>query len=900
MYSKKTIDMHIPCSTYRVQLNKDFTFKDLDNLIGYLHDLGISTIYASPITMATPGSNHGYDVTDPHRINPEIGTVEELQAIAKKLKELGMSWIQDIVPNHMAFTTDNQLLMDVLERGPSSEYYHYFDINRAHPDRSLYGKLMVPVLEADRETCLQENKISLAYSCGKGFTVDYGGNQYPLSASAYRLFTHACMRHNATFTATISAIRRHSWRNTSAREWTEAKKNCLAACKVPEQAIQDCLARINEDKAQLRELLDNQYYTLTHYADTNKRINYRRFFTVNNLICLSMENEAVFNHYHSFLHELYRKGWIQGLRIDHIDGLREPGAYVQRLRNLFGSDCYIICEKILEAREDLPDDWPLQGTSGYEFLSYVSQVMTQRDGADRLLDFYKELLPDSPSYEDMVFEKKKMILCNYMAGELDNLVHYFFELRLHSPFLSRDQVKQALALIMILLPVYRIYPERFPLRHQQMQLIDETFTKAHKKDPGLKAPLELLHDLFKENPGEAAAERKLAFIKRLMQFTGPLTAKGVEDTTFYVYNPLISHNEVGDSPRRLGISLEEFHSQMQTRQQMKFLPLNATSTHDTKRGEDTRIQINLLCEMAEEWQKLVKEWLQINKPLAGCVNGKPAPSLNEEYFLYQSLAGGYPAGAADITAYTQRLKDYFIKALREAKVNSSWNSPDETYEAACLRFIDKLFDSSHSFLQTFLPFRQKIASRAFTYSLNQALIKITAPGIPDFYQGTEFWDLSYVDPDNRTPVDFTVRKQVLAGIVRPVEPLKKTEVVITRKSEGYEKLYTIRQALLCRKKYSQLFTRGDYIPLYTPDPSSILAYARTLNNKWIITIAPLQLPDAAHPTTGSWKNIFLQLPPGAPATWTNLLTGEDIHIQDGKLAIADAFRTFIPALLENK
>lgn len=890
--------MHIPNSTYRVQLNKDFTFKDLDGIIDYLHALGISTIYASPITEAVPGSNHGYDVINPYGINPEIGTLEELKALSKKLKGKGMSWVQDIVPNHMAFATQNRLLMDVLERGPSSEYYHYFDINWAHPDKKLHGKLMVPVLESDTDTCIRDGKISLAFSGAGGFTIHYGADQYPLSASAYHLFARACAQHHTEFVAVLDEIRRKTWEHTSCKEWQASKQHWLDQNREQEKVIQSCIDLVNQDKELLTELLNNQYYTLAHYAITDSCINYRRFFTVNNLICLSMEDEAVFDDYHAFLHHLYEEGLIQGLRIDHIDGLRDPGAYLRRLRGLFGKDCYIIAEKILEAKENMPGDWPLQGTSGYEFLSFTNQVMTDRQGARRLVaHYYEELLPGLPGYKDTVHAKKKLILCNYMGGELDNLVHYFFELMPGQETISRERLREALALVMICLPVYRIYPERFPLREKEQELIRETFEAAAAKNEALQPELQLLHSLFNGNENDVLNTKKLSFLKRLMQFTGPLTAKGVEDTTFYVYNPLISHNEVGDTPSTVGISIDRFHQKMLERQELNPLSLNATSTHDTKRGEDARIRINVLSELPEEWLQQVSEWRQMNEPFTSVVNGKRAPAVNDEYFLYQSLVGGYPVGPVDIGAFTERLKAYLIKALRESKMHTSWSQPDEAYEKACLRFIDKLLDTSHSFLEKFLPFHQKISSRAFVYSLNQALIKITAPGIPDFYQGTELWDQYFVDPDNRNAVDYATRQQYLAEQMSPAQEI---EQAAAYRQQGREKLYTICKALQCRKHNAELFIHGKYVPLRTNNDAAILAYARVSGQDWIVTITPLRINDSGKDVATAWDDAWIRLPAEAPLVWTNVFTDEELHAEQGKIPVSKIFSRFMPALLKNK
>src|SRR5690606_2123064 len=528
--------MQIPSSTYRVQLNKDFTFKKLSSIIDYLHRLGISAIYAAPVLKSTKGSAHGYDVVDAHQLDPEIGTIEELRSIAKLLKDRNMIWIQDIVPNHMAFDTSNHRLMDVLERGPHSPYYHYFDINWNHPYPKLNSKVMVPFLGSELNKSISDKHLQLSFT-NNGFQVNYYDTHYPLSLPAY---DYLFFQLNTPETKKL----RDSWKGLFHKEddkvdvetWQGSKAKWVESLTLADQeTIREIIAEVNTSPQLVEAVLNEQYYLLSFWKETEKLINYRRFFTMNQLICLRMEDDDVFEEYHSFLKTLYQEGLIQGFRIDHIDGLQDPGRYISKLRELFGNDCYIIAEKILEEKESMPSDWQLNGTSGYEFLAHVSQLFTDRQGARQLLEFYKSTVPDLPSYRRLVAYNKKMMLENYMAGEWDNLVQHLVELGLGGGF-NRERLKVALGALMIALPVYRIYPEELPLKGDALAVMIEGFEKARHAEPEYLVELDHMFNMLITTKADFPSENVLRFLRRLMQFTGPLTAKGVEDTTFYIYN----------------------------------------------------------------------------------------------------------------------------------------------------------------------------------------------------------------------------------------------------------------------------------------------------------------------------------------------------------------------------
>ncbi len=744
-------DVFAPVATYRLQFNADFTFSHLEEQLDYLHELGITTIYASPVFDAAPGSTHGYDITNPHLINPAIGSIDGLRSLHRRLQSLGMNWVQDIVPNHMALHPANTRLMDVLERGPLSPYYHYFDIDWNHPDPALTGKLMLPFLGQPLEDSLKAGDIKLAFS-PEGWAIQCNTLLFPLSTPAYELILQLLPHEAEERLEWLQELQHELDIPQPMAVWQRKKAAAMAAAK--EGFWQELTEKINGDITLLTSLLERQYYTFAHWRDAETRINYRRFFTVNGLIALRMEDPAVFDEYHSFLHELYKEGLIQGLRVDHIDGLQDPGAYIERLRELMGAECYIIAEKILAGNETLPREWPMQGSTGYEFLGDVSQLLTDQQGLETISRFYRSQFPELAKYDRLVISKKKLILETQMKGEWDNLVRYCYELGLADRKVPYEELQQALGLFMIHMPVYRIYPVRWPLSIRSISLLEYALDGAIRCNPSLTRIFDIIRSWWEQ---EKKSEAGLRFLQRVMQFTGPLTAKGVEDTTFYVYNALLSHNEVGDAPEGCKCSLDRFHEHAAHKQRFHPLSLCTTATHDTKRGEDGRIRLNVLTLSPNQWIQQVQHWHCINKPFSE----QAAPDMNDEYFIYQSVIAGFPADGVVTNEFIERLSAYMVKVLREAKVHSNWSSPNEEYEKGCMQFIERLFAADHPFEDSIGAYVEKINRQACVYSLTQTLIKITAPGIPDTYQGCELWDLSFVDPDNRRPVDYQLRKQYL-------------------------------------------------------------------------------------------------------------------------------------------
>ncbi|MDB5256391.1 MAG: treC [Chitinophagaceae bacterium] len=882
--------MNYPSATYRIQLNSEFTFKQLAEIIDYLYALGISTIYAAPITMSRKNSSHGYDVIDPSVINPQIGTLEELRDLRTRLQRYGMNWLQDIVPNHMSLSSDNTRLMDVLERGSDSPYYNYFDIDWQHKEAA--GKLWIPVLGNDWQDCLEAGEFRINFNEQKGFEFYYHDHHFPLAVSAIREML-SCMRETNTsqgLSFVIEDLMKGAQRKELAT-WKKHKEKYIG--EISAQFIHDvqqALLIINKDKSKLNKILQAQPYLLTYWETSERQMNYRRFFAINDLICLRIEDKNVFEDYHAFFHFLYKEDLIQGVRLDHIDGLYHPLEYTKRLRKKMGDDCYIIVEKILEYNEDIASDWDIQGTSGYEFLSFSNRVLTDQEGAEKLRQFYHAFTLWNTSYGELVFQNKHNFLYSQMLGELDNLMDLLVSLGLTEQVtLEQRRIKKALGLFMSAFPIYRIYPFMFPIADEALQFVNKAYDVACDQDNTYKPELTFIRSLFHEDQPDKL-ENKMKFVMRLMQFTGPLAAKGVEDTTFYVYNPLISHNEVGDSPEELACTTAEFHEKMISRQVNNPFSLNGSSTHDTKRGEDARARLNVLSHLHHEWEGLVMQWHEENKKFTQTINNKRCPSLNDEYYIYQSLLGSFPENDKIDELFIERTKQFMLKALREAKVETSYTENNERYESSCLNFISSILDASHSYFHSFLPFLEKVNRYAAIYSLVQTVIKITAPGIPDIYQGSELWELSYVDPDNRRKVDYACRKQFLQETHRNSSEINWLK---DRRKEGIEKLFVTTKLLHLRKDNPDIFIHGEYIPLAVYGKEGrCIAYLRKKGDETVLILLPIGFNvNEAGGFTTTWEDVFIKLPDGLSSKWRNVFTGHTKHLE-GTVAVAEVFMDF--------
>jgi (1->4)-alpha-D-glucan 1-alpha-D-glucosylmutase len=934
--------MRVPTATYRLQFHKDFGFAQAGEILAYLHDLGISDLYASPIFKARAGSMHGYDVVDPNEINPELGGREEFDRLIDAVRARGMGWLQDIVPNHMAYDSDNPMLMDVLENGPNSAFAHFFDIEWDHPVESMRGKVLAPCLAEFYGTCLENGELVLKYDA-QGLAVHYYQQRFPINVESYTQVLSPNVRdlrrklgpQHPELIKLLGVL--YTLKNLPSSEEGRERadqitfiKSMLWELYTSNEEIRtffdDNVAQFNgragdpETFNTLDHLLAHQHYRLSFWKVATEEINYRRFFNINELISLRMEDPKVFAATHALVLELIRAGKITGLRVDHIDGLYDPATYLKRLRHEAG-EIYAVVEKILELKERLPTNWTVCGTTGYDFTNYVNGLLCERKNEKKLTVFYTRFTGLETPFTQLVSEKKRLIIGRHMAGDVDRLANLLKRVSSRDRFggdITLYGLKRALVEVLTYFPVYRTYvtPENYS--EGDRSRIRDMMSLAKESNPALLYELEFIEKfLLLEHGDHIADEEKhqwIHFIMRLQQLTGPLMAKGFEDTTLYIYNRLLSLNEVGGNPGEFGISTEAFHDFNQLRRNEWPHSMNATSTHDTKRGEDTRARITVLSEIPDEWEALVTKWCRINRRHKTKIKNREMPTRNDEYFLYQSILGAFPGEEELSDGFITRVKDYMTKAVREAKVHTEWLKPDTVYEQAFLSFIDGVLEPSEGnlFLAEFLPFARRVARVGALNSLSQTLLKITAPGIPDFYQGTEIWELNYVDPDNRRPVDFALRANLLKRLrEQETENIAALlDDLLTHWSDGRIKLYLVYKALNYRRLRGELFRDGDYFALRLTGPARehACAFLRRQGGQSCLIIVPrltLQLAPERPPLgTEVWRSTALLLPEGSALNWLNVLTGEEVkatrHARKQRLALADTFQIFPLALLEPK
>jgi malto-oligosyltrehalose synthase/4-alpha-glucanotransferase len=867
--------MYNPISTYRIQFNKWFKFNDLQNIRSYLKDLGISTIYASPVFEATPGSNHGYDGLNPLKVNPEIGTEQQWIALSKEFKTDEIGWLQDIVPNHMAFDARNPWVFDVLEKSRLSKYANFFDIDW---NSTLYkGKLMVPFLSSSVEDSIKRRELEIAYIDHHLVIKNYD-RYYPLNPRSYlpvlKILEKENLKNIRGIEECIQQLENLNDPFLYEAQWNNCLKKLTTEFRHDEFSV--AIEKVNNNYKLLLELILHQNYILCHWQETDSRINYRRFFTVNGLICLNIQNIAVFEKFHSYTHSLLQQGLIDGLRIDHIDGLYDPTTYLEKLRKLAGEQSYIVVEKILELNEKLPESWPVQGNTGYDFLAMVNNLFTNGNAKNDFTNFYVDLTNDNREISQQIREKKGYILYHQMGGELENLYRVFMQLIGENDYdaMRTEDIRTVIAEFLINCPVYRYYGNSVPFNEDEVVAIRSVLKKIHEVRPDLSAAINLLENVLLSRTKEkrnAHTEDILHFYQRCMQISGPLMAKGVEDTLMYSYNRFIAHNDVGDSPASFGITITEFHDLMKDRQKRSPLSLNTTSTHDTKRGEDVRARLNVLTDIPEEWISAVKEWREINV----CIRNEHT-DVNDEYFIYQTLVGSYPL--VDEPNYSERIQEYLQKALREGKRHSSWITPNQQYETATKSFAVSLLDKSKPFWKSFELFHRRIVDFGIINSLAQLILKFTCPGTPDLYQGSEYWDFSLVDPDNRRPVDYDIRQQDLKEIIS--NPDKRALIIELWdcRSDARIKLWLTHNLLKFRIEQQKVFEEGIYVPISIKGEyaNNIFAFARLAGESAVIVVVPLHISmicsvQNKNITQLDWKDTTIVLPRKSLGKWKNIL-----------------------------
>ena len=874
----------IPVSTYRLQFNRWFTFPQAREIVPYLHSLGVSDVYASPYFQAGPESLHGYDITDHNRLNAAIGSRKDYDAWVAQLQAHGMGQVLDFVPNHVAITDErNAWWMDVLENGPSSTYAAYFDIDWEPLKTDLRNKVLLPILGDQYGRVLERGELQVRFEEGT-FYLLYGQRRLPIAPGTYRYILDIALKNlvehkdedfYAELQSVLTALEYLPKRTETdpkriaerAREKEIIKRRLERRCAEAPQvqhAIEKALAQINGNPGdprsfdKLDELLNAQSYRLAFWRVAAEEINYRRFFDVNDLAAIRVELPEVFDTVHRLLLELVRTGAVTGLRIDHPDGLYLPHEYFSKLQQRSAKALgmrlpgdrraiYMLAEKILTGSEVLPKDWPVHGTTGYDFANQVAQLLVDSSAETAVTKTFHRFIGHSIPFGHLLYAKKLLVMKLALANDVDVLGNMLDRLSEQNRW-YRDFTLEALSRTVretiACFPVYRTYVEPGqPVTDEDRQIVDRAIAAAKRRNPAMEESIfNFLRDvLLLRSPQDLDAAGRAAhaqFVLKFQQTTGPVMAKGLEDTVFYIYNRLAALNEVGGEPQEFGLSVEAFHERNLDRQRDWPATLLATSTHDTKRSEDVRARMVAISEIPELWRRSLQRWSTANRRWKRMVNDLEAPDANEEYLLYQTLLGTWPMQAngeaepVPAPEYIERIQAYMAKALKEAKINTSWIQPNEEWDAAMHDFVARILDSSprNKFLPLFLPVAKEIARLGAINSLTQTLLKLTSSGVPDIYQGTEIWDYSLVDPDNRRPVDYKLRQQMLEWLssATPAELMQTWP-------DGRIKMFLTQRVLRFRREHADLFERAEYLPLQASGTFAewCVSFARRLADKWI-------------------------------------------------------------------
>ena len=967
-------EARVPLSTYRLQLHAGFSFADAEAIAPYLKNLGIGDCYASPIFEARPGSLHGYDVTRHDRVNPELGGEAGFAQFAARLRALGMGLLLDIVPNHMGVGNDSMWWQDVLENGRASEYASYFDIdwNPLNPD--MKDKLLLPILGSQYGEELEAGRIQVAVVDGQ-VRAQYFDHLMPIAPRTLTTvfpdaeldalevpgFFREILRETAhippheTTDGALAVQRR--------RQLEELRPRLQEALLREEMqpVLRRALERINgvpgdaHSFDRLHELLEQQPWRLAYWRVSTEEINYRRFFDINDLVGLRMENPRVFAGTHCLIRRLLARRDVTGLRIDHCDGMLNPRQYLIRLQRLYvASQCfgetaqgetgptgielevrdamrgpdwnmaqaplYVVVEKILEPQESMPREWPAQGTSGYDFVYFGNQVFIRHENEERFTEFYKRLTGEVVDPQTIIYESKLSVMRNALSSEvyvLTNLLSRLASANRRARDFTDDLLEAAIRETIACFPVYRTYiDDRGQYTERDRGFIRQAIGRAQQRDREMDASVfTFLEDtlLLHGRSGTEIDQGELYFALKFQQLTGPVMAKGVEDTAFYVYNRFVSSNDVGSAMESFGIAAGAFHEANLTRLRESPDAMLATSTHDTKRSEDVRNRLDVLSEMTYAWPSYVRRWVRVNARYKRTLeDGRVAPSANEEYFLYQTLVGAWPwrmDTEDDQEEFLGRMQQYMTKALSEAKVNLSWTNPNPEYVEAVHAFLRSLLLPDEQgrpsrFAETLGEMLPAVQLFGAVNSLAQMVLKIASPGVPDFYQGTELWDLSLVDPDNRRPVDYALRAKLLNELQEEAErqgPLAVCRDLLRSLPDGRVKLWTVHRALGLRNRMAELFRRGNYVPVEaTKDHAEhVLAFTRVSTILAVVPRLAYTLMDGRErvPLGAAWGRGEVMVPQMAGATLENTFTGELVRVEpDGRLALREVFAEFPVAL----
>ncbi|MBA2369537.1 MAG: malto-oligosyltrehalose synthase [Candidatus Protochlamydia sp.] len=905
---------HIPNSTYRLQFNHLLTFEQAGELVPYFNKLGISDIYASPLTKSLPGSLHGYDVVDFNEINPEIGTENELGEFVERLHKHKMGLILDIVPNHMCVITFNKWWNDVLEKGRDSSFSHYFDIDWSSAKSVLKDKVLVPILHDYYGKVLESQDLKIIYTDGR-FHLDYKDRRLPLNTNTYlHLLKRAeekLLKGTTKGNSELSEYIDDFEESFSENERIQRLNDLTSSSPAINGAIQDFLDEINGKKEdpqsfdQLDSLLYNQFYRICFWHSANEELNYRRFFEINELVGMQAEKQDVYDAIHKLVFKLIKKGWISGLRIDHVDGLFEPMEYYHRLqescRNAAESDettskpFFVIVEKILVQQEKLRSTWPVHGTTGYDFLNQVNGLFVPEDSAQAMKQIYTDFVGFAGDMDKTIYHAKKSILIFSMSSELHSLTNRLVKIAeqdRHSRDYTFSQLRMALTEIIACFPVYRSYIrlQTEEVAEEDQKEIDAAVKEAGRLNPSADFSLFLFIKsiLLLKNPRHLTEEQKelrRQFVLHFQQLSGPVTAKGVEDTAFYRYYPLASLNEVGMDTSKFGLSTNDFHQKNHERYKNWPHSLSATFTHDTKRSEDVRARINVLSERPDEWKEVLQKWHFLNQSIKEM--NEEVPDKNEEYLLYQTLIGSWPLeglNAQNHENYVKRISGYMGKALKEAKIHTNWFSPDTEYEQGIEKFIQTLLQikEKNEFLEVFNVYIKPIIKAGLLNSLSQLVIKVMSPGIPDFYQGSELWEFTLVDPDNRHPVDYSVRQKFLSSLETSNEDRSfLAQNLFNHPESGLIKLYITKELLNLRRKHPSLFCQGDYrgIECIGKKSQHIVAFSRSYIDEALICITSRFFRHFTSPLGDAWEDASILLPKEMEGEYFDVLTGQVQQIE---------------------
>jgi len=942
--------VRIPTATYRLQFNKNFTFRQAREIVTYLQGLGISDAYASPYFQAGAESLHGYDITDHNKFNAAIGSREDYDAWVAELHAHGMGQIADFVPNHMGINDpQNVWWQDVLENGTSSLYAPYFDIDWRPLKSDLHDKVLLPILGDQYGRVLERGELRVRFD-GGSFSLTYFDHVFPIAPGTYRYILELALENlaefreedfYAEFQSILTALEYLPRRTETdperikerAREKEIIKKRLERRCaeapqvqRAIEKAVETINGHVGDPRSfdRLDELLNAQSYRLAFWRVAAEEINYRRFFDVNDLAAIRVELPEVFDAAHKLLFELVASGAVTGLRIDHPDGLYRPLEYFEKLQMRCakalcvplpkdGRAIYLIVEKILTGEEQLPQNWPVHGTTGYGFANQVAGVLVDHNAEGAIAKIFKRFIGHSLHFGHLVYAKKRLVMRISLANEVNVLGTMVDRLSEQNRWF-RDYTLEALARAVretiACFPVYRTYLEPGkPVSEEDRAVIERAVAAAKRRNPAIEESVfNFLRDLllfrFPENLDEEQRAAHAEFVLKFQQFTGPITAKGLEDTVFYIYNRLAALNEVGGEPQLFGLNVEAFHQRNLRRQRDWPASLLATSTHDSKRSEDVRARMLAISEIPPLWGRSLQKWRTTNRRFKKQIDDAEAPDAGEEYLLYQTLLGTWPVDldGAPVPAvgpkFIARIQRYMAKALKEAKLNTSWIQPNENWDDAMQEFVARILEAGprNKFLPAFLPVAAEIARLGAINSLAQTAIKLTAPGVPDIYQGTEIWDDSLVDPDNRRPIDYARRREMLTQI----ENVPANELMQCW-PDGRIKMRLTQRLLHLRRENPELFREGIYEPINFGGAFAdcAIGFVRRDRDGAIIVIVPRLSSRVGFPPIGDrWQDTHVVLPAGL-SNLRDVFSDRKVRVENSQLRLAVAMSQLPFAVLRS-